>query len=122
MKSIFDLQREAFVINEEIYEERSALQTQAWRGFGSVQHWYRSEARELASERATLITRAATMEAADNVRAREREANRNVVEAVAKRRLEDKYARTFETQQNATLMHMPANHCDNKCERPKMSS
>ena len=46
--------------------------------------------------------------AADNVRAREREANRNVVEAVAERRLEDKYARTLETLRGERDAHAHA--------------
>ena len=41
VKSIIDLQREAFVTNESIYEDRFALQSQAWREFASAQQWYR---------------------------------------------------------------------------------
>jgi hypothetical protein len=72
MNHVVSLRNQAFVDNQKIFEEKLAVQWAAWKSFEQLQLWYRGEAQELASEQATLATRAATIEAANNVRKRER--------------------------------------------------
>ena len=74
-----------------------------------MQLWYQGEARELGSEQATLATRAATIEAANNVREREREVNHKVISAVIERKLEHKYAAALETLREERDAHVHAN-------------
>ena len=109
MERAVALHNEAYIANDAVFKEKIEFQHEAWKQFEQVQLWYQNSAREFASEQATLVFRAAAIEAAGNVREQEIQVNLNVISAVAERRLECKDVKPLEKLREESDFHMHQN-------------
>ena len=96
MKRVVELHKEASVANEAVFERKIWFQCEAWKQLEQVQQWCENCAREFANETAALVSRAATVDAASDVRDQEGQVSLKMVAVVVERRVEDRYGRTLE--------------------------